>query len=388
MEFKGCGQSGYRCGFFVPESERMKWIDCPADASCLQDWHEAGPVAMDTEFMREKTFYPELALVQLGRPGDVLLLDAPRLGRLPAMVALLQASCLKVMHSASEDLQALHHAYGVLPAPLFDTQVAAGLVGLDPSMSYQKLVAELCGVPLEKGETRSDWLRRPLSEAQLHYAADDVRYLLEPHAELARRLEALGRRTWLDEDCQRAIEQAVGADDPHPHLAVRPAQGLPRGQQARLRRLLRWRDGQARAGNRPRSWVLDPGLALDLAQRAPLDRGAFEQLLDRNPKSPRKRRDELFELVNAEPSAEELDIPLAELPDPQERDQLRRLQQAVTSIAAALGIHESVLASRKHLETLLREGRWSSHLSGWRRGLLESKLVPLLPESRRAAAAG
>lgn len=364
----------------------MKWIDSPADAVCLGEWHEAGPVAMDTEFMREKTYYPELALVQLGRPGEVLLLDAPKLGRLPAMIALLQAPCLKVMHSASEDLQALHHTYGVLPQPLFDTQVAAGLVGLDPSMSYQKLVAELCGVPLEKGETRSDWLRRPLSEAQLHYAADDVRYLLEPYAELSRRLEALQRRAWLDEDCQRAVAQAIGGDDPHPHLAVRPAQGLLRPVQARLRRLLRWRDVQARAGNRPRSWVLDPTLALDLAQRAPMERSVFEQLLDRNPKSPRKRRDELFELACAEPDAEELDIPLAELPDPQERDQLRRLQKAVTTVAGELGINESVLASRRHLETLLREGRWSNHLSGWRRGVLEANLVPLLPEARQARA--
>jgi ribonuclease D len=133
---------------------------------------------------------------------------------------------------------------------------------------------------------------------------------------------------------------------------------------------------------------LDPGLALDLAQRAPIDRTAFEQLLDRNPKSPRKRRDELFDLCNAEPSTDELEFPLAELPAPEERDQLRRLQQAVADVAAALNLQEPVLASRRHLETLLREGRWSSHLSGWRRRMLEPRLVPLLPEPLRARAAG
>ncbi|SDD22058.1 ribonuclease D [Aquimonas voraii] len=367
----------------------MQWIDTPADASRLSAWtRDSGPIAMDTEFMREKTFYPELALVQLGRPGEVLLLDAPRLGRLPEMRALLDAPTLKVMHSASEDLQALHHAYGCLPAPLFDTQIAAGLAGLDPSLSYQKLVAELCGVTLEKGETRSDWLRRPLSESQLHYAADDVRYLLQPFEELSRRLEALGRSEWLREDCERSLQQAVEVDDPLPHLAVRPAQGLPRAAQARLRRLLLWRDRQARVGNRPRSWMLDTGLAVDIAQRAPLDRSAFEQLLDRNPKSPRRRRDELFDLANAEPTAEELDIPLAELPEPSERDFLRKLQQAVATVAAELKIADSMLASRRHLETLLREGRWSKHLSGWRRGVLEARLAPLLPpeQARRAQA--
>lgn len=365
----------------------MQWIDSPEDASRLTRWNgEAGPIAMDTEFMREKTFYPELALVQLGRPGEVLLLDAPKLGRLQPICALLESPALKVMHSASEDLQALQHAYACLPMPLFDTQIAAGLAGLDPSLSYQKLVAELCGVVLEKGETRSDWLRRPLSEAQLSYAADDVRYLLQPYEELSQRLEAMGRMGWLREDCERALRQAVETDDPQPHLSVRPAQGLPRTVQARLRRLLLWRDEQARASNRPRSWMLDTALALDIAQRAPMERGAFEQMLDRNPKAPRRRRGELFDLANAEPSAEELDIPLAELADASERDFLRKLQQAVAAAAAELQIADAVLASRRHLETLLREGRWSSHLSGWRREILEARLVPLLPpaQARRA----
>lgn len=366
----------------------MQWIDTPADASRLSAWsREPGPIAMDTEFMREKTFYPELALVQLGRPGDVLLLDAPRLGRFAEMQQLLQSPALKVMHSAGEDLQALHHAYGCLPVPLFDTQTAAGLAGLDPSLSYQKLVAELCGVALEKGETRSDWLRRPLSESQLHYAADDVRYLLQPFETLSSQLDALGRSDWLREDCERALQQAIEADDPQPHLAVRPAQGLPRAAQARLRRLLLWRDLQARSSNRPRSWMLDTGLAVEIAQCAPMSRSAFEQLLDRNPKAPRRRRDELFELANTEPDAGELDIPLAELPDPNERDFLRKLQQVVASAASELKIAEAVLASRRHLETLLREGRWSRHLSGWRRVMLEARLVPLLPteQARKAS---
>ncbi|MFN7784076.1 MAG: ribonuclease D [Lysobacterales bacterium] len=368
---------------------RMQWIESPEDASHLIRWvGDAGAIAMDTEFMREKTFYPELALVQLGRPGEVLLLDAPRLGRLQPMCELLSSPALKVMHSASEDLQALHRAYATLPAPLFDTQIAAGLAGLDPSLSYQKLVAELCGVTLEKGETRSDWLRRPLTEAQLSYAADDVRYLLQPYEELSRRLDALGRIEWLREDCERALQQAVEADDTQPHLSVRPAQGLPRAAQARLRRLLLWRDEQARASNRPRSWMLDTGLALDIAQRAPMQRSAFEQMLDRNPKAPRRRRDELFDLANAEPSAEELDIPLAELPEASERDLLRKLQQAVAAAAVDLKIADAMLASRRHLETLLRDGRWSKHLSGWRRGVLEARLVPLLPaeQARRAQA--
>jgi ribonuclease D len=365
----------------------MQWIDRPPQLQQLQRWLALPAIAMDTEFMREKTYFPELALVQLGHNEDVLLIDAPALGPAQPLIDLLQSAPLKVMHSASEDLQAFQHTYGCLPRPLFDTQIAAGLCGLDPALSYQKLAAQLCQVTLEKGETRSDWLRRPLSEAQMRYAADDVRYLLEPARILGERLDALERRPWLDEDCERALRQAVEADDPHPHMAVRPAQGLPAPAQARLRRLLRWREQAARASNRPRNWVLEAGLALDLAQSAPMSRERFESLLDANPKAPRRRRDELFELVMREPDAEELDIPLAELPGPAEREQLRKLQAGVAERAKALGIHETVLASRRHLETLLREGRWSNHLSGWRRLQLEPILLPLLPASARARAA-
>jgi len=364
----------------------MKWIDRPTDALCLSDWLTTPAVAVDTEFMREKTYYAELALVQLGRPGEVLLLDAPALGRAPQLLALLGAGALKVMHSASEDLQAMQHAYGCLPAPLFDTQIAAGLCGLDPSTSYQKLVAELCQVSLEKGETRSDWLRRPLSDAQLHYAADDVRYLLQAFEQLRDRLLASGRLPWLEEDCAKSLEAAIEVDEPHPHLALRPAQGLPADAQMRLCRLLRWRDAQARSGNRPRNWVLDAGLALDLVTRLPSSRNEFESVLDRNPKSPRRHRDELFDLLMSEASAAERDIPISQLPDPSEREQIKILQRAVAEVAAELGVQDVVLASRRHLETLLREGRWSTHLSGWRRQLLEARLTPKLPAQIRKSA--
>lgn len=361
----------------------MQWIEQAADAEVLKQWSKDSAIAVDTEFMRERTFYPELALVQIGRPGEVVLLDAPRLGRTPALIELLQAPVLKVMHSAGEDLQAFQHALGAVPRPLFDTQLAAGLCGMDPSLSYQKLVAELCSVTLEKGETRSDWLRRPLSQSQLTYAADDVRYLLDPYQQLALKLEGLGRRQWLDEDCERALEQAREGDDPLPHLSVRPAQGLPREVQVRLWRLLRWRDQLARSSNKPRSWMLDTQLAVDLALRPAPDRTTLDRQLDAHPKAPRKRREELFDLLQSGLSPEEQALPLAAQPDPSERDQLKKLQNAVAQRAAALGIHDSVLASRRHLETLLREGRWSRHLSGWRRRELAAHLVPLLPGSVR-----
>ena len=184
-----------------------------------------GVVGLDTEFMRERTYWPQLALVQIALDdGRILLVDAARPALARALVPLLtDPAAIKVMHSASEDLVAFHHACGALPEPLFDTQVAAALAGIGAGVGYQKLVLELTGTALEKTETRSDWLQRPLSARQLDYAADDVRHLHALHRSLEERLTALGRRAWLDEDCARLLAQSRDAGEPWPHLAVRAA---------------------------------------------------------------------------------------------------------------------------------------------------------------------
>lgn len=357
------------------------WI---TSAEELATWlAQAGPhasVALDTEFVRERTFHPRLALVQLAWDGgQVALVDVLALERPADLVALIEGRGLtKVMHSASEDLQALHHHYGVLPQPLFDTQVAAAMCGLGAGLSYQKLVAELLGVQLEKGETRSDWMRRPLSDAQLHYAAEDVRHLGAVHAELDARLRALGRRDWLDEDCQRLLDNAIRDDDPYPHLASRSAQRMDATQQARLCRLLRWRDRRARESDKPRSWILDPELSTLLALRPPTDRRSFDALLDGMPRAPRRHRGELWDLISRPLAPDELAIPLASQPDPDMKPLLKRAQSAVAGVAGELGIPEGLLAAKRHLEALLERREWPEALSGWRRSLLEPRLAPLL----------
>jgi ribonuclease D len=205
------------------------WIDEPEALSArLRAWTGQPLVGLDTEFIRERTFYPQLALVQLSVPGEVLLVDPLAPGVAGALVPLLQDRAVtKIMHSASEDLQALARGCGALPAPMFDTQVAAAMAGLGASLGYQKLVEQVTGVALEKGETRSDWLRRPLSESQLKYAADDVLHLHELHAALEPKLRAHGRLDWLTADGERALAGATGdGDDPMPHLSVRSAQML------------------------------------------------------------------------------------------------------------------------------------------------------------------
>ena len=344
-----------------------------------------GPVALDTEFIREKTYYPQLALVQVAAGDRILLVDPLGLDRATPLRDLLQGPVLKLMHSPSEDLQALKRRYDLLPRPLFDTQAAAALVGLGAGLGYQALIERLLGVRLEKGETRSDWLRRPLSEAQLHYAADDVRHLHAAHELLARRLEELGRTAWHAEECERILAAAERDDaDAHPHLANRAAQRMRAAQQIRLRRLMLWRDEQARRSDKPKSWVLDNELIVELAIRGGGPRAEFDAFLDARPRAPRRGRDELFDLLSRQPGAEELQLPLAEPPDPSWREPLKRMQDAVAAEAARLELPEGLLCARRHLETLIATRRWPAALEGWRRPLLEPVLLPVLERTSQA----
>jgi ribonuclease D len=361
-----------------------RWISDPA---VLQSFLADPParVGLDTEFIRERTFWPQLALVQvaLGGATDEILLVDPLVPGMCEVLAPLLANprVLKVMHSASEDLVAFKRACGVLPAPLFDTQIAAALAGVGGGMGYQRLVHETLGVTLAKGETRSDWLRRPLSPSQLDYAADDVRHLDALYRDLSGRLDAHGRRAWLDEDAARLLQQA-GDDNGErwPHLSLRSAQFLDADAQRRLLRLLRWRDAYARASDRPRNWILDNELAVALARAEPRDQAALQERLDAAPKAPRSLASALWQALST-PLADEADAPLAKADD-RDKAALRRLQEAVATRSTELGLPDGVLASKRWLELLLDGYDWPGALSGWRRRQLEPHLAALLPGGR------
>ncbi len=354
------------------------WIDNP---TALDAYLQSRPtrIGLDTEFVRERTYWPQLALVQIAVNDEVLLVDPLAPGMADALRPwLTDTSITKVMHSASEDLVAFKFTCGVLPTPLFDTQIAAALAGVAAGIGYQKLVERITGVTLPKGETRSDWLRRPLSESQLHYAADDVRYLFAVHDALEAQLRDTGRLQWLQDDCARFVELAAQDDlERWPHLSMRSAQFLDAGAQRRLVRLLRWRDVQARSSDKPRSWILDNELAVGLARNPPEDRAALQKVFDAQPKAPRKLADAVWTALTT-PLADEDDTPLARNASDGDKAALKRLQDAVSQRSADLGLPDGVLASRRYLEALLESGDWPAALSGWRRAELEPVLAPLL----------
>lgn len=342
-------------------------------------------IGLDTEFVREKTYWPQLALVQIAIPerdaidrGRILLVD-PLVSGMPAALArvLRDHRIEKLMHSAGEDLIALRHVCDAVPEPLFDTQTAAALCGIGAGMGYQKLVLALLGEEVDKGETRSDWLRRPLSPSQLRYAADDVRHLHRLHALLVARLDAQGRRAWLDEDCARALANATDDTlDPWPHLSLRSAQFLDTAAQTRLLRLLRWRERYARDHDRPRNWILDNELAHALARKSPTDLASLQSWLDAQPKSPRRLAAAIWQALDT-PLPDEAQMPPAR-GDDRDREAFKRLQQAVAGLSARLDLPDGVLASRRWLEALQDGQDWPGALAGWRRAQLEPVLAPLL----------
>jgi ribonuclease D len=360
-----------------------QWIDSAAALDAWTAKHSASTVvALDTEFMRTNTFAPILALVQVKIADEVALLDSPRLDGHAALAACLaNPANLCVMHSASEDLEALAGILPGGPARLFDTQIAAAMAGLGFGLSYQKLVAHLFGVELPKSETRSDWLQRPLSAAQLDYAAQDVIWLPQIQARLADALESLGRSEWLVEDCRRMIDRVRRVEpDPQPQRAFRSASDWPRQNQILLRRLLLWRESAARRYDRPRSWLLDDAHALSLAERPPADGNELFERTKGLRALRSAQRAEVLALVQAPPGED--DAVSAPIPPPfngTEKRALTAMKEAVAAVAQKFDLPEGLLCPRRHLETLVTDRSWPAALEGWRRPLLFDVLNEKLP---------
>jgi ribonuclease D len=344
--------------------------------------HAPETMGLDTEFMRISTFFPKLALIQLVFGERIALIDPVADIELEALgTALADPKRVVVMHSASEDIEALATRFPRGMAQLFDTQIAASFAGLGAGLGYQKLVREILGVELPKAETRSDWLRRPLSPQQLEYAAHDVVHLPVLHTTLAERVARRGYTAWLVEDCARMLERArLREPDAEPQIALRGAADWPPPRQALLRRVLLWRDASARRTDTPRPWILDDAAVLDLSARPPRDPGELAARTKGLRGLRSGLRAELFELLQRPLAEDELSFePIPHAPSAREKPVLAAMKEVVAARASELDLPEGLLCSRKHLESLLVTRRWPAALGGWRRDVLHDALIAVLP---------
>lgn len=358
------------------------WIaGIPAFDNWLDGVAGADMVGLDTEFMRRDTFFPKLALVQVAANGLCALVDPLAFDTAPGMRRLVGGRVC-IMHSASEDVDALAPLLGDMTLNLFDTQIAAAMCGLGFGLSYQRLVELLLGTRIPKDETRSDWLRRPLSAAQLEYAEQDVLHLHELHALLHAQLRERGRLEWHAQDCARLAARAHRAEsEPQPQRAFRSAAGWPRAKQALLRRILIWREHAARTLDKPRAWLLDDAAMLSLAQQPP---SAPNELFERTRGLRALRsapRAELFELLREPVSEAELAGTAAVPPAPSgaAKAALTTMKLAADAIALELDLPAGLLCPRRALEEYVITHAWPEALAGWRREVLEAALAPKLP---------
>ena len=360
-------------------------------AALMERFANCDTVVVDTEFMRRDTFYPQAALFQLcypTEPDTAWLIDPLRVEDWAPLQAMLKnESVTKVVHSASEDLEVFQTFLGCQPVPLFDTQRAAAFAGVGFGMGYRRLIEELTGLMLDKDETRSDWLKRPLTDAQLAYAAADVVPLLPVFRELHSRVQTAGRLDWVLED--GALATTAAAAPPLPSWPkVKSAWKLSTPQLAVLRAVCDWRDERARKLDKPRSWILADKLCLAIAQRCPSSEGQLRQIPDMPHAVVRKQGEVLLDLVETAQDlpAEELPAPLARPLNSAQRDTLKRVKQAAAELARQWQVEPEILLPSKEYELLVRLGSGEDistppGWSGWRQDNLIGPLLEVARES-------
>ena len=358
------------------------------DVWCAQPF-----VVLDTEFMRVDTFYPIAGLVQVGDAHRTTLIDPLCINDWSPFAALLEdAGVVKALHACSEDLEVFLRLTGTLPQPLFDTQVAAAFLNLGFSMGYSRLVQTLLGIELPKGETRSDWLQRPLSELQVRYAAEDVRHLVEVYRALDERLSD-EKRAWLLEDGAELVANLRREVDPdEAYREGKLAWKLSRQQLAVYRVLYAWREREARRRDVPRNRVLREASLWPLARYQPADLGALSRIEDMHPRTVRQDGETLLRMIRqtAALPAEAWPQPVDE-PLPLEVGRLLKKLRAVGQAEAVrLDMAPELMLRKKSLEALLRSGypdgpyQLPDNLRGWRRERLGQALLDVLSAGESA----
>ncbi len=226
-------------------------------------------LAVDTEFLRDRTYYAKLCLIQLATDDEVVLVDPLRVKDLRALVPLLEDErVMKLFHAGAQDIEIIYRELGCLPRPLFDTQIAATLLGQTQQVGYGALVQSVCGVHLRKADSYTDWSRRPLSDSQQRYAADDVVYLPIMYASMKAELEKKGRLAWLADDFAALTDPARFKVDPRERYAhlKRVSQLSPR-QLSAAREVAAWREETAQRRNIPRKWVITDEQIVEACKR-------------------------------------------------------------------------------------------------------------------------
>ena len=343
-------------------------------------------ITIDTEFIRETTFWPELCLIQMAAPGVTVLIDplAPDIDLAPFFRLMADESTIKVFHAARQDIEIIYHLGSLIPHPVFDTQVAAMVCGFGDSVSYDQLVQKVTGTRLDKSSRFTDWRRRPLSDKQLEYALADVTWLIDVYHHLRDQLEREDRAHWLNEEME--VLTARETYDPHPDDAWKRLKMRVRKPQelAVVQAVAAWREREARERNVPRGRVLKDDAIFEIAQQGPRDTTALGRLRT-TPKGWERSATAtaLLGIVNAA-----LDLPKEELPklpkfvqQPEGTGAAAELLKVLLKLVAEQqGVAPKVLASSDDIEKIAAAGEEADvpAMQGWRREVFGERALSLV----------
>jgi ribonuclease D len=361
----------------------VTWVDDDqALARAVAQWPDH--IALDTEFIRTNTYFPMPGLYQVAAGSSVYLIDPVEISQWqPFVDYLIDAHTTKIMHACLEDLELLHHHLGITPRSVFDTQYANAFLSEDFSLSYAALVERRLGVALEKHETRSNWLQRPLSNEQIRYAVEDVTFLLPLYEQMQAALHGHGRHHWFESDMQQRSDYAP--QDPHVYYRnVKKAWKLKGPQLGALQALCAWRERTAQLENVPRNRVIWDEHLYNFASITELKAGHVRRAV---PKGVARRYGDA--LVDHHREGRESQVPQA-LPRPLSSQQgavLKALREVAVRQATSLGIAVELLARKKDLEGCVRHHAENAQLSpqygDWRAELLAEPFMEILARNQR-----
>lgn len=343
-------------------------------------------ITIDTEFLRETTFWPQLCLIQMASPRMEVLVDplAKGLDLKPFFELMANAKVVKVFHAARQDIEIIHHLGNLVPHPIFDTQVAAMVCGFGDSVSYDQLVQRITGAHIDKTSRFTDWSRRPLSDKQLEYALADVTHLRDVYAALKAQLEREGRAGWLTEEM--AILESANTYDIHPDDAwLRLKARLRKPTElAIVKFVAAWREREARSRNVPRSRVLKDDAIYEIAQQQPKDTDALSRLRT-IPKGWERSASgtAVIEAVNAALALPKAEMPHAPKPTRSPEGTgaaVELLKVLLKLISDKEGVAAKVIANTDDLEKIAAEGEGAdvAALHGWRRELFGDTALKLI----------
>ena len=352
-------------------SQTFRWIYQQADLEQLvPELTASDAVGWDTEFHRERSYYPHLALVQVAWPGGIALLDPLALDLSPLADVLAQT--VSVLHASDQDITIMERSCGAAPAVLFDTQVAAGFLGMS-SPSLASLVERFVGVRLAKGHRLADWAHRPLSEGEMRYAADDVAHLLELHATITGQLEKKGRLDWALAECAMLLERDRSTQDPDTAWwRMKDSRALRGDSRAVAQTVAAWRERRAERLDIPPRFVLSDMALTNIAQRKPTKAADLDGIRGLDRRQIGGAVEELLEAVRAglRLSPDEVRLPTMDEGERGQRAGVTLASAWVAQLGRDLGIDPALLATRSDVVGFLRGSDSSRLASGWRAELV------------------